>query len=243
MGKSCNSLPMKRFLLWIFLLMILLSPIFLKVGRRIWHPVRMKLTGGKTVSGIIRELKTRGIPDFGAGDYKKLFVVGLKSEQLLEVYGLDANQEIHHLKTFPFTGYSGTLGPKLIEGDRQIPEGIYRVESLNPNSRFHLSVKLDYPNSFDRKKGALDGRKKLGYDIFIHGKSATVGCIPIGDAGMEELFLMVNQIGKENVEVILAPLDFRKGLPDPQITSVSWEAELYKSIRERLIQVPKQVNP
>ena len=85
------------------------------------------------------------------------------------------------MRTFPFQGFSGTLGPKLREGDGQIPEGLYRIEYLNPNSSYHLSLKIDYPNAFDREKGRSDGRERLGYDIFIHGKSVTVGCIPIGD--------------------------------------------------------------
>jgi len=61
------------------------------------------------------------------------------------------------IKSYPFTGFSGGLGPKLREGDGQIPEGVYAIEYLNPNSQFHLSVKLDYPNVFDKAKGRADG--------------------------------------------------------------------------------------
>ena len=55
---------------------------------------------------------------------------------------------------YPVLGASGVLGPKLKEGDRQVPEGVYRVPELNPNSDFHLSLRLDYPNEFDRAQGA-----------------------------------------------------------------------------------------
>jgi len=68
---------------------------------------------------------------------------------------------------YRITAASGTAGPKLREGDRQVPEGIYRIVGLNPNSRYHLSMKLDYPNAFDRHQAARDGRARPGSDIFI----------------------------------------------------------------------------
>lgn len=138
------------------------------------------------------------------------------------------------IKTYPFTGFSGDLGPKLREGDGQIPEGIYAIEYLNPNSSYHLSMKVSYPNAFDRDKGSKDGRKSLGNDIFIHGKSVTIGCIPIGDAGIEELFLMVSEVGIEHVEVILAPYDMRRSTRTIEIAEIDWEAELYSEIHSVL---------
>lgn len=85
------------------------------------------------------------------------------------------------------TGTSGTLGPKREEGDGQIPEGVYGVEDLNPNSLFHLSLKVSYPNAFDREMAKREGCGNLGGDIMVHGGSATVGCIPIGDDAIEEV--------------------------------------------------------
>ena len=70
---------------------------------------------------------------------------------------------------------------KLKEGDGQVPEGIYHIDSLNPNSMFHLSIRLDYPNSFDKQQGKIDGRKELGSDIMIHGNTCSSGCLAIGD--------------------------------------------------------------
>ena len=114
-------------------------------------------------------------------------------------------------RLYAMTGFSGTLGPKLKEGDGQIPEGIYGIEYLNPNSLFHLSLKVSYPNEFDRKRASGDGRTDLGGDIMIHGGSATVGCIPIGDDAIEELFYLVAAVGRENVKLIIAPYDMRTG--------------------------------
>ena len=135
------------------------------------------------------------------------------------------------IKSYPFTGFSGGLGPKLREGDGQIPEGVYAIEYLNPNSQFHLSVKLDYPNVFDK----ADGRDRLGFDIFIHGGSATIGCIPIGDAGIEEVFLMVSEVGINNVTAIVSPYDMRTNTKRIEIPGIIWEQELYDLIGAEFI--------
>ena len=135
------------------------------------------------------------------------------------------------IKRYPFTGFSGGPGPKLREGDGQIPEGIYAIEYLNPNSQFHLSMKLNYPNAFDKAKGKADGRDRLGFDIFIHGGSATIGCIPIGDAGLEELFLMVSEVGKLNVTAVISPYDMRMKSKRIEIPGIVWEQELHDNIR------------
>ena len=78
--------------------------------------------------------------------------------------------------SIPVLGMSGKLGPKLGEGDRQVPEGIHRVESLNPNSLYHLALRVGYPNEEDRKHAAQEGRTNLGSDIMIHGKNSSIGC-------------------------------------------------------------------
>lgn len=208
---------------------LLAAVLFYQFGRGLWYPVYVKLSGGQSVEEAVAGVE---IPDISP--FKELLLLALKEERLLEVWGLRTGHEPVRISVYPSTGYSGRLGPKLLEGDGQIPEGLYRVEYLNPNSSYHLSMKLDYPNAFDRAKGKVDGRQQLGYDIFIHGKSATIGCIPIGDLAIEELFAMVAQIGIEQVEVIVAPRDFRSGLDDPEIASVDWEGELYAQIREVL---------
>lgn len=200
-------------------------------GRTLWHPAQVGTSGAKTVDEVVRELRDREIIEFDPARWSGLILLGLKDERRLEVWGVDRDGETVWLHDFPFTGYSGALGPKLMEGDRQIPEGLYRIEYLNPNSRFHLSMKVDYPNAFDQEKGAADGRDQLGFDIFIHGKSSTIGCIPIGDPNIEKLFLMVAEVGPENVEVILAPYDMRIGKRDLTVAEIDWENELYKKIR------------
>jgi murein L,D-transpeptidase YafK len=121
---------------------------------------------------------------------KGMVLIGLKSEKVLEVWISQNQQNYSLLKTYPILKTSGQLGPKLREGDLQVPEGIYRIESLNPNSRFHLSLRINYPNDFDRQMAQQDGRTGLGGDIMIHGAQVSVGCLAMGDSAAEDLFLM-----------------------------------------------------
>ena len=117
--------------------------------------------------------------------------------------------ERRFIKSYPILGASGQLGPKLKEGDRQVPEGFYGVEYLNPNSSYHLSMKIAYPNADDRARAALEGRTGLGGDIMIHGNTGSSGCLAMGDPAAEDLFILAARVGVENVEVLISPVDFR----------------------------------
>ncbi len=164
---------------------------------------------------------------------KKLTLIGIKYEKLLEVWA-----ELHgkwvRLTTYPFTAFSGRLGPKYREGDRQIPEGIYRISYLNPNSKFHLSMRVDYPNAFDKKMAKKENRTNLGGDIMIHGSSVTVGCIPIGDDNIEELYFLAEKVGIKNIKVILTPVDFRKMEVKIKNDKHPWLAGLYRDIKKEM---------
>jgi len=215
------------------LLGLLAIVLFFFFGRVVWYPIYLKVKGEKTTSDVVSRIKESQRFDHDFSDWKSLDLFCFKEERVIEVWAKGGFGR-KKIKEFVFQGFSGELGPKLREGDGQIPEGVYGIEYLNPNSRFHLSMKLSYPNAFDRKMGERDGRKKLGYDIFIHGKSATVGCIPIGDEGIEELFLMVAEVGKSNVRVVVAPYDLRLGRRKIDIAEIEWEEELYDLIESAL---------
>ena len=90
------------------------------------------------------------------------------------------------LYTYPLAATSGTLGPKRRAGGYQVPEGFHVIDRFNPNSNFHLSLGLNYPNAADL---AL-GEPNPGSDIFIHGGATSIGCLPITDAGIEEVYLL-----------------------------------------------------
>ena len=149
----------------------------------------------------------------------KLRILVFKNERRLEVHAPGWETP----RVYPMTGFSGALGPKLKEGDGQIPEGVYGIEYLNPNSSFYLSMKVSYPNAADRQRAKADGRTKLGGDIMIHGKNVTVGCVPIGDDAIEDVFYLVNAVGIKNVSVIIAPYDMRKGRkPELEKSLLQW---------------------
>jgi len=184
-------------------------------------------------------------PFRGAGyPPKKLLMVGLKQERLLEIWVADGNSSLRYLKTYSILGASGTLGPKLQEGDRQVPEGLYRIDSLNPNSQFHVALRVNYPNDFDKEKGRRDGRARLGSDIMIHGGSASVGCLAMGDQAAEDLFILAAETGIKNIELILAPVDFRvRALPTDVPKLPSWTPELYAQIKKELASLNTQGDP
>ncbi|WNM18759.1 L,D-transpeptidase family protein [Flavobacterium capsici] len=165
----------------------------------------------------------------------EIAILAFKTEQILELYGrAPKNKDWKLIKTYNFTNFSGVLGPKLKNGDKQIPEGVYQMEYLNPNSKYHLSIKVNYPNSFDREKAKLDGRTDLGGDIMIHGKDVTIGCIPIGDKNIEEVFYLATKAKNKNFPILIAPNDFRKNNNFPSISNISWEKELYLKVEEKL---------
>ena len=124
-----------------------------------------------------------------------------KAERLLHVYLSTNNTDWLKVRTYPFCNFSGDLGPKLREGDRQIPEGIYKIKVFNPESKFYLSMGLDYPNARDMK---IADPKNPGSDIYIHGGCRTVGCIPITDEKIAELYLL-SKTAEKNIEVIILP--------------------------------------
>ncbi|MBN2358468.1 MAG: hypothetical protein JXR83_03385 [Deltaproteobacteria bacterium] len=110
----------------------------------------------------------------------------LKHEDQLELWAGKGGERLTLIKSYPICSRSGGLGPKRRLGDLQVPEGFYRISQFNPVSNFHLSLRVNYPNASDR---VLSDRKHPGGDIFIHGSCVTIGCIPIEDGPIEELFL------------------------------------------------------
>lgn len=201
------------------------------------------MKGKKTISDRVSQygdaVRARLAPQFAnikvAYPPRRVTLVGLKAERTLQVWVLGDNGKWAHLRDYPIFGMSGVLGPKLKEGDMQVPEGLYRVESLNPNSLYHLALRVNYPNSQDRLWGKRDGRSELGSDIMIHGKTCSVGCLAMGDGGSEDLFVLAAETGVDNVSIILAPVDFRtRNLPAQMPPLPSWADELYETIKNEM---------
>ena len=137
---------------------------------------------------------------------KEILLVAYKNECLFEIWARpETASYFTHITNYPFTAFSGKLGPKRKQGDLQIPEGLYHIDHYNPYSNFHLSMKINYPN---RSDSILGNRTGLGNEIRIHGSSVTIGCIPIGDQAIEELYITcvdVKSNGQNLIPVYIFP--------------------------------------
>jgi hypothetical protein len=165
---------------------------------------------------------------------REVTLIALKQEKKLELWARDSG-EFRFIRDYYILAASGAAGPKLRQGDRQVPEGIYRIEGLNPNSHYHLSMKINYPNEFDLFHAWQEGRTDPGSDIFIHGKTASIGCLAMGDESIEELFVITGQIGAENVKVVIAPHDPRTYPLEADSEELpEWTPELYSIISREI---------
>lgn len=167
-------------------------------------------------------------------------LVALKDAARLELWAAGSDGALRHVRDYDVRAASGERGPKLREGDAQVPEGVYRVDWINPRSAYHLSLHLDYPNERDRARAEVDGRGtagvSLGGDIMIHGDEVSIGCLAMGDSAAEELFVLAADVGvgaadASHVRVILAPTDLRVRDAALDDDDPAWLGELYAEIR------------
>lgn len=181
-------------------------------------PSPMTMAESRSITDVVRSLgpaaRERLRPHFERGRIayppRQIALVALKRERVVELWA-EGQGGPRHVRDYAVLAASGGPGPKLRQGDLQVPEGFYRVLWLNPMSSYHLSMKLDYPNEFDRAQAGRDGRSNLGGDIFIHGREVSIGCLALGDPAIEELFTLVHDVGVAQVRVLIAPLDLRVG--------------------------------
>lgn len=137
---------------------------------------------------------------------EEILIVAYKKERLVQLWARPETLKTFSLvKEYPFTAFSGTLGPKRKQGDLQIPEGFYYINYFNPYSSYHLSMKINYPNQSD---SILNPQGNLGNEIRIHGSYVTIGCIPIGDESIEELYIIcvdMKSNGQYKIPVYIFP--------------------------------------
>ena len=116
-----------------------------------------------------------------------LAIIAYKDEGELEIWAKNSSQnQYRKVDGYAICSKSGRLGPKRKEGDYQVPEGFYHINRFNPASNFYLSLGINYPNKADRIKSAANNP---GGDIFIHGNCVTVGCLPMTDNYIKEIYL------------------------------------------------------
>ncbi|QHV15176.1 2-dehydro-3-deoxyphosphooctonate aldolase [Akkermansia muciniphila] len=141
----------------------------------------------------------------GARVGSPVFLRAVKEDSVLELWVKPDKSECYMLaKRYPIAAWSGKLGPKEKEGDRQTPEGFYEVEpsGLNPRSNYHLSFNIGYPNAYDRSLN------RTGSFIMVHGRDVSIGCLAMTDSGIEEIYTMVEQAlvhGQKNYPFVPTP--------------------------------------
>jgi murein L,D-transpeptidase YafK len=201
------------------------------------HGAESDLLSGHLSVGTEQRLKKR-FERAGVGyPPQRIQLIALKEDRRLELWAYQHDQW-HFIHDYAIFAASGGSGPKLREGDKQVPEGFYRIVELNPNSHFHLSMKLNYPNGFDWLNATREGRSAPGSNIFIHGSAWSAGCLAVGNRYIEELFYLVATVGLDESAVLIAPYDFRS----KEITSTRneppWLSELYAYLKLRMAQFP-----
>lgn len=131
---------------------------------------------------------------------KYVYIRSFKYDSELELWVKnERNEKFKLFKKYKVCALAGTLGPKRFEGDYQVPEGFYYINEFNPNSSYHLSLGLNYPNVSDRM---LSDSYKPGGDIYIHGSCVTVGCIPLTDPMIEEVYIIAAHAQNEGQDFI-----------------------------------------
>ena len=161
----------------------------------------------------------------------EIYLRAFKEEKKLELWARQHNRDTFvRVKTYEVCATSGEIGPKRKEGDFQIPEGFYYIDRFNPVSNFHLSMGVNYPNKSDR---ILSDKVRPGGDIFIHGSCVTIGCLPITDNEIKELYVFCVEAknnGQQKIPVNIFPsymsdqwMEENKAATDDEKVSGLWD--------------------
>lgn len=149
-----------------------------------------------------------------------LYIRSFKYDRQLEVWVKNDLQSPFKLfKTYKVCMQSGTMGPKRMEGDYQVPEGFYYINDFNANSNYHLSLGLNYPNPSDK---ILSDPARPGGFIYIHGNCVSTGCIAISDVPIEEVFALASVVknnGQEFIPVHVFPVRYNNKTSFDYLTS------------------------
>lgn len=193
----------------LFLILLMMAPAVVQ-GQMSYEelPVRFnKLNSifSKVSDSVVSEFKAKGL-EWPA---RYMYIRAFKHEKQLEVWVKNDFPEPFQLfKVYKVCATSGTFGPKRKEGDKQIPEGFYYINEFKPNSNYHLALGLNYPNASDM---ILSDQVKPGGDIYIHGNCVTIGCLPLTDSLIEQVYFLssvVKEQGQDFIPVHIYPYRF-----------------------------------
>ncbi|MEI9810826.1 MAG: L,D-transpeptidase family protein [Bacteroidota bacterium] len=138
-----------------------------------------------------------------------IYIRSFKYDSQLEIWVKDEVSDPFKLfKTYKVCALAGTLGPKRMEGDYQVPEGFYYINEFNPKSNYYLSLGINYPNLSDRM---LSDSIRPGAGIYIHGSCVTVGCIPLTDEQIDEVYILAalaRSQGQDYIPVHIFPVRY-----------------------------------
>jgi len=166
---------------------------------------------------------------------KFVYIRSFKYDSEMEVWVKnDAKDPFKLFKTYKVCALAGTLGPKRMEGDYQVPEGFYNINEFNPNSTYYLSLGINYPNVSDR---ILSDQFRPGGDIYIHGSCVTVGCIPMTDEKIDELYIIAahakNQ-GQDYIPVHIFPIRYNVARSVSYLNGLTKDDAGLKKFEDRL---------
>lgn len=178
-----------------------------------------------------KQFKAKGL----AWPAKYVYIRSFKYDSQLEIWVKNEKKDPYKLfKSYRVCALAGTLGPKRIEGDYQVPEGFYYINEFNPRSTYHLSLGLNYPNSSDK---ILSDAFQPGGEIYIHGSCVTVGCIPLTDPMIEEVYIITAHAkdqGQDFIPVHIFPIKFNVKKSAEYFEKVAKDDEGLKKFAHRL---------
>jgi murein L,D-transpeptidase YafK len=164
-----------------------------------------------------------------------VYIRSFKYDGQMEVWVKNERKEPFKLfKTYRICAMAGTLGPKRMAGDYQVPEGFYYINEFNPNSNYYLSLGLNYPNVSDR---ILSDSLRPGGDIYIHGSCVTVGCIPVTDQQIDEIYILAayaKASGEDYIPVHIYPVRYNNKKSAEYLAGLARNDASLKSFAERL---------
>lgn len=166
---------------------------------------------------------------------KYMYIRSFKYDGQLEVWVKnDRKQPFKLFKTYRVCALAGTLGPKRMQGDYQVPEGFYYINEFNPKSTYYLSLGINYPNASDR---ILSDSAQPGGDIYIHGSCVTVGCIPVTDQQIDEIYILAayaKNAGQDFIPVHIFPINYNNKRSTDYLTNLTKSDSKLKVFEENL---------
>jgi murein L,D-transpeptidase YafK len=203
------ALRISRFFIFLLCLSIARKSV---VAQNSYNPswsVSFKLPGGLLAreDSLEKEFKAKGLE----WPVKYMFIRSFKYDGQLEVWVKNHEKDKFKLfKTYKVCLLSGAMGPKRMQGDFQVPEGFYYITEFNPHSAYHLALGLNYPNASDK---ILSDSLRPGDGIYIHGSCVSVGCIPVTDSDIEEIYLIASSAkmnGQDFIPVHIFPVRYNR---------------------------------